>query len=70
MVLDNLNQLRSISDKKNMDDILSFANTNVATDLEKCLLVRETVINIEIQIYHFLIIGIMDHVIGLILNLS
>ena len=29
-----------------MDDILSFANTNVATDLEKCLLVRETVINI------------------------
>ena len=46
MVLDNLNQLRSISDKKNMDDILSFANTNVATDLEKCLLVRETVINI------------------------
>ena len=31
MVLDNLNQLRSISDKKNMDDILSFANTNVAT---------------------------------------
>ena len=24
MVLDNLDQLRSISDKKNMDDILSF----------------------------------------------
>jgi para-nitrobenzyl esterase len=46
MVLDNLSQLRSISDKKNMDDILSFAKTNVATDLEKCLLVRETVINI------------------------
>ena len=46
MVLDNLNHLRSISDKKNMDDILSFANTNVATDLEKCILVRETVINI------------------------
>ena len=46
MVLDNLSQLRSISDKKNMDDILSFENTNVATDLEKCLLVRETVINI------------------------
>ena len=46
MVLDNLNHLRSISDKKNMDDILSFANTNVASDLEKCILVRETVINI------------------------
>ena len=30
MVLDNLNQLRSISDKKNMDDILSFANTDMA----------------------------------------
>ena len=68
MVLDNLNQLRSISDKKDMDDILSFKNTNVATDLEKCLLVRETVINIEILMCHFLIIGIMDHVIGLILN--
>ena len=29
-----------------MDDILNFANTNVTTDLEKCLLVRETVINL------------------------
>ena len=47
MILDNLSQLRLISDKKNMDDILNFANTNVATDLEKCLLVRETVINIR-----------------------
>ena len=46
MILDNLSQLRLISDKKNMDDILNFANTNVATDLEKCLLVRETVINL------------------------
>ena len=46
MILDNLTQLRLISDKKNMDDILNFANTNVATDLEKCLLVRETVINL------------------------
>ena len=46
MILDNLTELRLISDKKNMDDILNFANTNVATDLEKCLLVRETVINL------------------------
>ena len=46
MVLDNLSQLRLVSDKKNMNDILNFANTNVASDLEKCLLVRETVINL------------------------
>ena len=46
MILDNLSELRLTHDKKNMDDILNFANTNVATDLEKCLLVRETVINI------------------------
>ena len=46
MILDNLSQLRLMSDKKNMDDILDLVNTNVATDLEKCLLVRETVINI------------------------
>ena len=70
LVLDNLNELRSISDKKNMDDILSFANTNVATDLEKCLLVRETVINIGDPNLSLLNIGIMDHVISLILNLS
>ena len=35
MILDNLSQLRLISDKKNMDDILNFANTNVATDLRE-----------------------------------
>ena len=29
-----------------MDDILNFASSNVATELEKCILVRETVINI------------------------
>ena len=46
MILDNLRELRLTHDKKNMDDILDFANTNVATDLEKCLLVRETVINL------------------------
>ena len=46
MILDNLSQLRSMSDKKNMDDILNFENSNVGTELEKCILVRETAINL------------------------
>ena len=29
MILDNLSQLRLMSDKKNMDDILNLVNTNV-----------------------------------------
>jgi hypothetical protein len=35
-----------MSEIKNMDEILNFANSNVGTELEKCILVRETVINI------------------------
>ena len=35
-----------MSEIKNMDEILNFANSNAATELEKCILVRETVINI------------------------
>ena len=46
MVLDNLSQLRLMSERKNMDEILNFANSNIATELEKCILVRETAINI------------------------
>ena len=46
MVLDNSSQLRLMSEIKNMDEILNFANSNAATELEKCILVRDTVINI------------------------
>ena len=46
VVLDNSSQLRLMSEIKNMDEILDFANSNAATELEKCILVRETVINI------------------------
>ena len=46
MVLDNLSQLRLMSDKKDINDILNFADSSVATELEKCILVRETLINI------------------------
>ena len=46
MILDNLSQLRLKSDIKTMDEILNFTNNNAATEVEKCLLVRETVINL------------------------